>query len=844
LRNSITKIWFVILILVATLGALIYWGAVSYRQSAGAIQRIVQPEQQTELTNSLYKAIVQSDLHFNTFILTRDSLHWIESQRYADLTDSLVTILEGWRASANQPLPEIDTLRAILREKTRINRILLDLKERQTSQYFTEQALDRIKIQLSDSAYIDMAIVEKRDLIEQRDTLRRLDVVRSPEKLKGLSGFFRKLVGRERIRVDTVMTLEEQIGYGLEVSVDSSIVRDYFMDSTLVAVKTILIDVLTEEVNLQRKLFSTELELITYNELLLRNIRTMIGEITEAGQMAQRRRQELAIKGLEVTQQRAFVIAGAGILLGFAFLLLLIRDISRANFFRKNLEAEKERAERLAAAKEIFLSKMSHEIRTPLHSISGLTTLLENETGEGERRKLLNGIKYANQYLSDLIGNMLEQARINSGTFRLDQSHVYIPELCEEIEVLFKHRQEEQGNQFDTHYTSELSKQEVIIDRIKLKQVLINLLGNAFKFTRNGKVSLEIDLVQGFSGNTLLIHVSDTGDGIDPVHQSVIFRPFNQLADNAQPHLAGTGLGLAISKHIVEHFGGELKVNSEKGKGSVFTVAVPVTCRPAEPRVEEEKVAGCEDLFFPLRVLGVEDDEWNVFLLRHFLVPHVHSLHLVHSAADGLSELTEHLESYDLILTDLNLPGMDGRAFFREVRKICNIPVIAMSAGLSQLDYNQLKSIGFADALGKPFGKQDLLDAIGSVFPELHISGSVEIGSQVVTQHSGGFFQGGKTPDNPVFLKFVQSVVGKIRTFNEAVLANDTGQLATLSHQLRSNLEQVEITSLSERLRTIEVFAENGNATRAREEAQDIAPLLEEEIQTLIKEANLPEGNF
>lgn len=833
MRNSIAKIWVIILVLAATLGALIFWGASNYRNSAAAIQRIVQPEQETVLTNSLYKSVVQADLHFNNFILTRDSLQWRLAVRFSQITDSLVNALAELRSSASQPLPELDTLRAILNEKGHVNRILLELKERQVSQYFTEQALDRIKQQLSDSAYIDKAVIRKRDLVEFRDTLQHVDIVQSPEKQKGMSGFFRRLFGKERMRIDTVYTLEEQIDYGLQVSVDSSIVRNYFMDSTLAAVKNILIDVLDEEVLLQRKLFATELELITYNELLLRNIRAMLGEITEAGAVAQRARQELAIRGIEDTQRQAFIIAAAGILLGFGLLLLLIRDITRANYFRKNLELEKERAEQLAAAKEIFLSRMSHEIRTPLHSISGLANLLERESDEAGRRKLLNGINYANQYLSDLISNMLEQARINAGTFRLDKSRVYVPELCAEIEVLFRHRQEEQHNVFLTSFSKTLGDVEVLIDRIKLKQVLINLLGNAFKFTRNGTVSLRLDLQSEESGQALLIRVADTGEGIDPAHQAAIFRPFNQVTGMAQSNLSGTGLGLAISKHIVEHFGGELSVSSEKGKGSLFTLSVPVTCKPREVEVRAEPNERYSSVHLPVRVMVVEDDDWNAYLLCHFLSVHVHTLELFSNAEEALDAFAKAPEDYDLILTDLNMPRLDGKSFFIAVREHRDVPVIALSAGLSRQEYEQLKSMGFSEALGKPFSQADLLEAIRSVFPTVQHESEL---SEIVAQQAGvaGIaFPGGQSWENPLFMRFVDSVANKVPEFLHAASEGDHSRLATLAHQLKSNLEQIGLTSLSERLQTLELFVERGQYARALEEAVQLGPMLDEVVARL-----------
>jgi signal transduction histidine kinase/DNA-binding NarL/FixJ family response regulator len=836
LNNSITKIWIVILILAATFLALIYWGVKSYNESAISIQRIVNPDNETILTNDIFKSVIQSDLHLNNFILTGDTIQRGLSRKYAYKADSLIHLLDDLIAETSVQQAQLDTLKDIIIEKSRVNTILIELKKRQNSHFFTAQALDRIKKQISDTAFIDKSITQRKDLITRRDTVELIDVIANPDDYKGISGFFRKLFGKERIQIDTIKTLEEQLNYSLAMSVDSSIIRNYFIDTTLLAVKSILIEVLDDEIQLQKKLYAAELEIITYNELLLQNIRMLLEDISMSNEAAFRSKQEEATHNIEKSQKEAFIIAGAGLLLGFLLLFFLIKDITQTNMYRNKLELEKERAEQLAAAKEIFLSKMSHEIRTPLHSISGFTNLLEKEITQEKQRKLLNGISYANHYLNELINNILEQAKINSGTYKLEKSNVYIPQLCREMELLFKPRMEEQNNSFNVIYSDNLEESEVIIDKLKLKQVLLNLLGNAFKFTKDGTVFLKVNLLENSGQYNLEIKVADTGVGIDPKHHTSIFQPFNKIVGSKEINISGSGLGLSISKYIVESLDGNIKVESEFDKGSVFTINLPVTCEPYKIEQAEDDVKFTEHVFYPINVLAIEDDDWNAYLLENYLSDHVQELKICHNAEDALVVFHTSPEHYQLLLTDLNLPKMDGRSLLTSIISYKQIPVIALSASLSHKEKSSLIELGFSDAVSKPFDQADLMMVIDKIFHSEAQYRNLENQKkhlQIDLKNLSGFLAGDKKELEELYSKFTSSFESKVEAIQYAAKNKDMVELARMAHQLKSNCEQIGIDGLSECLQSIEVFSEIGNQQRALEELNVVLPQLEQIVRQL-----------
>lgn len=793
-------------VLTCTFGALIYWGLESYTTSSASIQRIVKPNHPSIQVNELYKSVIKSDLYLNNFVLTGDSLQWVRSQRYASRIDSLIETLEQ-HEHLWLPLLEWDTLKTILAEKNRVSTALMKLKQKQGAYFFTERALSRIRQQLSDTAYTDKLLVKRQSFIMRRDTIERIAFATKPNESKGIRGFFRRLFGKKQIKTDTVITREAAGSQDLAVSVDSSIVRDHVADTTLAAVKGILAAVLDEEIRSRHQLDRTELELITYNKRLLQHIWSLLDMLSQSYETSLRAEQASITAQIKSSHKQAFAIAGAGVCMGVLLLILLLKDISQTNLYRHRLEREKERAEELAAAKEVFLSKMSHEIRTPLHSMAGFVQLLAEEPVSVRAQRLVEGISQANRYLSSLIGNILEQARIHAGTFRTTPGQLYIPDMCHELALLFEHRQREQHNHFDIRYAERLRENLLITDGIRLRQVLINLLENAFRFTEHGRVALWVELSDESDSSWLLLRVSDTGIGIDPKEHLSVFEPFKQ-GSHQRP--GGTGLGLSISRHIVTQLGGSIDLDSSTRQGSTFSVRVPVTCQPYVPPV---KVAAdrVEVPRYDIRVLAVEDDAWNAYLLEQYLAEHVQVLTCLDNAEQALALLAEQPAAYDLIITDIQLPGMDGAAFCRAAKGLGPFRCVALSAGLTQDHYAEWMHSGFDGILGKPFDQAVLLEEIGRWFEALPAS---QTRIQPDLRRLLAFWAG--DPAWPAHYKaFAVSFAHKVRDFGLALAQQDAAWLGRLAHQLKSNCEQVGVDLLSEDLHTIEWCAAHGHHAKA-----------------------------
>lgn len=816
-RDSVSKVWFIILVLLLSFGGLGYWGVRSYLSSSEAIERVLKPDSESDILNALYKNVIQSDIHHNGFFLTRDSLQWKQAKHYDAATDSLMGLF-----LLNRPEPwlQIDTLASIITERQRINSILYNLKNRQGAQFFTEQALNRIKTQLSDSAYVEKSMTIKQDWIARRDTIERMNIVRKSNRGKGINRLWWWLIGIEKMSIDTMRYQEQQMGYGLEVSVDSSIIRDYFIDSTLAAVQSILTGVLEEEIVLQRKLHKVELELISYNELLVRNIRNLLDEISDSNLHQIKEEKRIAQKRIEKAHLQAFIMAGVGIFIAFILLLVLIKDITQTNKYRQALEEERDRANELARAKEVFLSKMSHEIRTPLHSISGFTALLEQEALPEQQRSYLNGIINADNYLSQLLNNILEQSRINAGTFRLENSQLYVPGICKELDLLFKPQQFEKNTAFSYHFSENLEKYALLVDAIKIKQVLINLLGNAFKFTQDGQVTLDFNLEASAPVAQLSVLVSDTGIGIDEAFKDYIFKPFGRIEQSSLAQLPGTGLGLSISKHIIEHLGGTIELLTSKDQGSVFQVRIPVDCTEYKPAAISSEKTTLTALKHNLRVVLVEDDDWNARLMQALLKPLVQEIVHFDNAIAALAHINQH--PCDLVLTDLNLPGEDGQWLLRQVKKLGQMPVVAVSASINVQTRALLLETGFNEVLGKPFTKNDLIQLISGLFPETMPVEHPKIDVPQPQWQGINQFGGSLEEQQRYRIDFTASFTEKCTHLETALRQNNFSEIQRMAHQLKSACEQVGVEYLSESLQTLELHAQLEQAEGVQLEAQKL----------------------
>jgi signal transduction histidine kinase/CheY-like chemotaxis protein len=374
---------------------------------------------------------------------------------------------------------------------------------------------------------------------------------------------------------------------------------------------------------------------------------------------------------------------------------------------KQELFEAKAKADTAALAKSRFLSNMSHEMRTPLNGIIGTVNLMLQEPYLLEQQQNLEVLKYSSEHMLSVVNDVLDFSKIEADKMELAGDEFNLKNVLDKIYTVFK-------NQFVLkHVRFEINVDPVLDkyfknDETRLKQVLTNLIGNAFKFTDRGtvKVTARVEASDSEAAEVYFA-VEDTGIGMTTEHQQTIFDAFNQAETSTTRRYGGTGLGLTISKKIVTKMGGELKLHSEKGKGSCFYFSIRMPfVQGKKTFVNENKVSVLAGLK-GTRVLVAEDSSVNMTITRKFLQRWDV---IIHEAVNGQEAVDLFKQNeYDLVLIDLDMPVMDGYQALIEIRKVNqNIPAIAFTAAVLPQMKEFLAGKGFNDFLQKPFRPEDL----------------------------------------------------------------------------------------------------------------------------------------
>ena len=385
------------------------------------------------------------------------------------------------------------------------------------------------------------------------------------------------------------------------------------------------------------------------------------------------------------------------------------------------LEAATRAAESASRAKSAFLANMSHELRTPMNAIMGMTELLLRRTTDGAVRDRLEKIDRASRHLLRVLNDVLDISQIESERFTLGSEPFALDELLHEVWTLVEPHVVQKQLSFRVEQSPDLAGLLVEGDVVRVKQVLLNLCANAVKFTDAGSVTLSADLVASADtpggGVTVEFRVRDTGSGIADADRERIFEAFEQVDGSLARRHGGTGLGLAIAKRLVDIMGGEIGLDSVEALGSTFWCRVPLRRREPVVRVAEDTGSLAERLLAThcrgAPILVVEDDAINLEIATMLL----EDVGLrVEGAADGHRAVQMAAgRDYALILMDMGLPGMDGIAATRAIRRLPRcavVPIVAMTANVFDEDRERCLAAGMNDHLGKPIDPDKLFESL------------------------------------------------------------------------------------------------------------------------------------
>ncbi|MBB5285700.1 PAS domain S-box-containing protein [Rhabdobacter roseus] len=508
----------------------------------------------------------------------------------------------------------------------------------------------------------------------------------------------------------------------------------------------------------------------------------------------------------------------------------VFRDISLQVAYETELEKARKLAEQSVRVKDVFLSNVSHEIRTPLNAIIGFTNLLEEEVREEKSHNYVKYIQLASKNLLELINDILDSSKIEAEQLQLDKLPTSIHDLVESVSVIVMQRAQEKGVQYERYLDPQLPP-VVETDKLRLSQILLNLCGNAVKFTEKGTVKLSITALppaasESATERTIRFVVTDSGIGIPDEKLHSVFERFVQASEDTTRKFGGTGLGLSIVKSLVQLLGGTIKAESQVGTGSTFTMDIPFRVldeSDLERRDTQRPANGGARLSSSLRILAAEDNTLNQKLLTALFERMGITITLVSNGLEALECLRK--KEFDIVLMDLQMPDMDGYTAIRQIRNSLelSVPIITMTAHAMIGEREECLRIGANDYISKPFKESELVATIlrlteGKVPPELEPNQQADApadvpGSLLDLRYLGEISGEDDELLNELINLFEEDYPLRLRQIGEAYSEQQWELLRAEIHKFRSSLHSVGMLATADRYKAIEIALTQKNTT-------------------------------
>ena len=515
-------------------------------------------------------------------------------------------------------------------------------------------------------------------------------------------------------------------------------------------------------------------------------------------------------KSLKKVNEIVTVSAIVGLLLTLFFSILIVSDYSKSQLYKKQLEIANFKTKNLLKSREQLISTVSHDLKTPLSTIVGYTELLDNSDINTKQSYFIKNIKNSSEYITQLVQDLLDFSQIEAGKITIEKVPFLLPEIIEEVAKNVQSVYKQKNIELIISSDEKLAA-KIIGDPFRLKQVLTNIIGNAYKFTEEGYIKISADIVN--DDHFLAIKIEDSGIGIEKEDQKLIFDEFTQANENIEKKYGGTGLGLSICQKIITILGGDLNLESTFGKGSVFEIKLPLlfdtSAAIGKAPAPEKTISNFKKLTFII----IDDDINLLNLTSSVLRQQNHEVLSFSRAIEALETIQN--TNFDFIITDIQMPEMDGFLFVERLKSTTNSfyknqPIVAIT-GRADLDFSVYTKAGFSTVIKKPYSPKIMLETIQRILDNNILSDNEIVKTeQEPTSKSYSLatlkeFLGNDNESSKEFIKsFLESTKLNLNDLEKAITEENEAEMHTIAHRIAPMFRQIQAHEIGEILKTLE----------------------------------------
>lgn len=781
----------------AALAALAVWFTYSQVVKFSALTQSTDLNSQQLLVGEIATELIETENVGRRFIQTGDSL---ELKRYSTKIEFVQTSLDSLRnLYKDSPLKtELDSLSILLSKKRENLEELHELRtrDRNTSYY--------------------------------REVIRQLEKVDPSFNPPNYNRRFNNLEPHQRQVIIQLLEFN-QPGREERISTVSA-------DSLIRAVRNVLSELERENRLFREVINKKESELLVNDIILNEQLRNLLRVIESEERVISLARVENSDLMLKDISRTIFIVGAASVLIILVFLLFIVKDISRGQRYRLKLEEANAFNEALMQRREQFIATITHDLRSPLNTVIGYTELMGKAGLTKKQDHYLGHLKKSSEYILHLVNDLLDLSKLEAGKMHIENLPFNPKNLLEDTFYNTIPDDDKKGLELITN-TSPETDCHVLSDPFRIKQILSNLIANAYKFTEEGKITASLSMTKRIEDRYILkFSIKDSGIGINKSKQEEIFEEFSQEHGQIEKQYGGTGLGLAIAKRLTSLLEGNIELKSEPGLGSEFIVSIPVKKVKGEVLpVQQPEIREIPENLKGKNILIVDDESSQLALTREL----IKSTGMRGITAGNGEEALEKLKDFkcNLILTDIQMPKMDGFVLIRELKKdpvLSEIPVIAIS-GRINVPAEEYISAGFAGNILKPYKPSHLLLKIEEIL-NIHFDKKenkeriAAIDENEYSLDEIFLFAGeDQIALDTILNAFIHSTRLNIEEIKKSINIDDKERVAQIAHRMLPMFKQLRIKEIVPKLEKLERKEHQSfSSVKIEELVEDIENLLQQ----------------